>query len=83
MEDVAENKAKLDRYNELAMNYSDETADEMAQLQDTIDAQGLWDLDAQVEQAMDAFRCLLGDAKVEYAFGRREASRRALQTAPR
>ncbi len=46
MEGVAEKKAKLDRYNELAMNYSDETADEMAQLQDEIDAQNLWDLDS-------------------------------------
>jgi ATP-binding cassette ChvD family protein len=64
MEGVAEKKAKLDRYNELAMNYSDENADEMAKLQDEIDAQGLWDLDAQVEQAMDALRCPLGDAKV-------------------
>ena len=64
MEGVAEKKAKLDRYNELAMNYSDETADEMAKLQDEIDAQGLWDLDAQVEQAMDALRCPPGDAKV-------------------
>jgi ATP-binding cassette ChvD family protein len=64
MEGVAEKKAKLDRYNELAMNYSDETAEEMAQLQDEIDAQGLWDLDAQVEQAMDALRCPPGDAKV-------------------
>ncbi len=64
MEGVAEKKAKLDRYNELAMNYSDDTADEMAQLQDEIDAQGLWDLDAQVEQAMDALRCPPGEAKV-------------------
>jgi ATP-binding cassette ChvD family protein len=68
-EGVAEKKAKLDRYNELAMNYSDETADEMAQLQDTIDAQGLWDLDAQVEQAMDALRCPLGDAQVKTLSG--------------
>jgi energy-dependent translational throttle protein EttA len=65
MEGVAEKKAKLDRYNELAMNYSDETADEMAKLQDEIDAQGLWDLDAQVEQAMDALRCPPGDAQVK------------------
>ena len=64
MEGVAEKKAKLDRYNELAVNYSDETADEMAALQDEIDAQGLWDLDAQVEQAMDALRCPPGDANV-------------------
>src|SRR5262245_56481692 len=56
MEGVADKKAKLDRYNELAVNYSDETANEMARLQDEIDGQGLWDLDAQVEQAMDALR---------------------------
>jgi len=64
MEGVAEKKAKLDRYNEVAVNYSEETADEMAQLQDEIDAQDLWDLDAQVEQAMDALRCPPGDADV-------------------
>ena len=69
MEGVAEKKAKLDRYNELAVNYSDETADEMAQLQDEIDAQGLWDLDAQVEQAMDALRCPPGDADVKKLSG--------------
>ena len=50
-------KALLDRYNELAMNYSEETAEEMATLQDQIDAQNLWDLDTQVEQALDALRC--------------------------
>ena len=64
MEGVADKKAKLDRYNELAVNYSDETADEMAQLQDEIDAHNLWDLDTQVEQAMDALRCPPGDAEV-------------------
>jgi energy-dependent translational throttle protein EttA len=69
MEGVAEKKAKLDRYNELAMNYSDETADEMAKLQDEIDAQGLWDLDAQVEQAMDALRCPLGETQVKTLSG--------------
>ena len=69
MEGVAAKKAKLDRYNELAMNYSDETAEEMAQLQDEIDAQGLWDLDAQVEQAMDALRCPPGDADVKTLSG--------------
>ena len=57
MEGVCEKKAMLDRFNELAMNYSDETADEMAELQDRIDSQNLWDLDAQVEQALDALRC--------------------------
>jgi ATP-binding cassette ChvD family protein len=69
MEGVAGKKAKLDRYNELAMNYSDETAEEMAQLQDEIDAQGLWDLDAQVEQAMDALRCPPGDTDVKTLSG--------------
>jgi ATP-binding cassette ChvD family protein len=54
---VAAKKAILDRYNDLAMNYSDETADEMTELQDAIEAQGLWDLDAQVDQAMDALGC--------------------------
>src|SRR5215471_11117302 len=47
-------KAILDRYNELATNYSDETADEMTRLQDEIEAKGLWDLDSKVDQAMDA-----------------------------
>jgi energy-dependent translational throttle protein EttA len=69
MEGVAEQKAKLDHYNELAMNYSDENADEMAKLQDEIDAQGLWDLDAQVEQAMDALRCPPGEKQVKTLSG--------------
>ena len=69
MEGVAEKQDLLTRYNELAMNYSDETADEMAALQDQIDAQNLWDLDAQVEQAMDALRCPPGDASVENLSG--------------
>jgi ATP-binding cassette ChvD family protein len=69
MEGVAEKQALLLRYNELAMNYSDETAEEMASLQDQIDAQNLWDLDAQVEQAMDALRCPPGDASVEHLSG--------------
>ena len=64
MEGVAEKKAMVDRFNELAMNYSDETADEMASLQDQIDANDLWDLDAQVEQALDALRCPPSDADV-------------------
>jgi ATP-binding cassette ChvD family protein len=64
MEGVAEKKALLDRYNEIAANYSDETADEMAKLQDEIDAGNLWDLEAQVEQAMDALRCPPSDAAV-------------------
>ncbi len=69
MEGVAEKKAMLDRYNELAMNYSEDTADEMAQLQDIIDTQNLWDLDAQVEQAMDALRCPPADADVSKLSG--------------
>ena len=69
MEGVAEKQALLERYNELAMNYSDETAEEMAALQDQIDAQNLWDLDAQVEQAMDALRCPPSDASVENLSG--------------
>jgi sulfate-transporting ATPase len=64
MEGVAGKQALLDRYNELAMNYSDETADEMSQLQDQIDAQNLWDLDSQIEQAMDALRCPPADSEV-------------------
>jgi ATP-binding cassette ChvD family protein len=54
---VAGSKAILDRYNELAMNYSDETADEMTKLQDEIEAKGLWDLDSKVDQAMEALNC--------------------------
>ena len=64
MEGVAEKKAMVDRFNELAANYSDETADEMAALQDQIDALDLWDLDSQVEQALDALRCPPADADV-------------------
>ncbi len=66
---VKEKQAILDRYNELAMNYSDETADEMTRLQDEIEAQGLWDLDSQVEQAMDALGCPPDDADVETLSG--------------
>ncbi|WP_421925903.1 energy-dependent translational throttle protein EttA [Neoaquamicrobium sediminum] len=64
MEGVANKKAILDRYNELMMDYSDETADEAAKLQDVIDSQNLWDLDSQVEMAMEALRCPPGDADV-------------------
>jgi len=61
---VADKKAILDRYNEVAMNYSEETADEMAQLQDEIDSQNLWDLDAQIDISMEALRCPPDDADV-------------------
>src|SRR5436853_4577596 len=69
MEGVAPQKAILDRYNELAMNYSDETADEMTRLQDEIEAKGLWDLDSKVDLAMDALRCPPDDAAVEKLSG--------------
>ena len=64
MEGVAAKKALLDRYNEIAANYSDETADEMAKLQDQIDSKNLWDLDSQVDLAMDALRCPSDEADV-------------------
>ncbi|WP_425038110.1 energy-dependent translational throttle protein EttA [Primorskyibacter sp. S187A] len=82
---VAEKKAKLDRYNEVAMNYSDETADEMAQLQDEIDAQNLWDLDSQIDVAMEALRCPPDDADVTTLSGgekRRVALCKLLLEAP-
>ena len=74
---VAAKKAILDRYNELAMNYSDETADEMAQLQDQIDAENLWDLDSQIDVSMEALRCPPDDADVSTLSGG-EARRVAL-----
>jgi ATP-binding cassette ChvD family protein len=64
MEGVAPQKAIVDRYNELAVNYSDETADEMTKLQDEIEAKGLWDLDSKVDQAMEALRCPPDEADV-------------------
>lgn len=69
MEGVGEKKALVDRFNELAANYSEETADEMASLQDQIDAQNLWDLDSQVEQALDALRCPPGESDVSRLSG--------------
>ncbi len=69
MEGVAAKKALLDRYNEIAANYSDETADEMAKLQDQIDSKNLWDLDSQVDLAMDALRCPPDDADVNNLSG--------------
>ncbi|WP_428429329.1 energy-dependent translational throttle protein EttA [Pararhizobium sp.] len=64
MEGVADKTAILERYNELMMNYSDETAEEGSKLQDIIDGQNLWDLESQVEMAMEALRCPPGDADV-------------------
>lgn len=69
MEGVADKQAILDRYNELMMNYSDETADEGAKLQDIIDSQNLWDLESQVEMAMEALRCPPADADVTVLSG--------------
>ncbi|MBS8227166.1 energy-dependent translational throttle protein EttA [Vannielia litorea] len=85
MEGVAAKKGKLDRYNELAMNYSDETADEMAALQDEIDAQNLWDLDSQIDVAMEALRCPPDEAMPENLSGgerRRVALCKLLLEAP-
>src|SRR5438552_17360201 len=85
MEGVAPQKAILDRYNELAMNYSDETADEMTRLQDEIEAKGLWDLDSKIDQAMDALRCPPDDAEIDTLSGgekRRVALCRLLLEAP-
>ncbi len=85
MEGVAEKKEIVDRYNELMMNYSDETAEEGAKLQDIIDAQNLWDLDSQVEMAMEALRCPPGDAGVDNLSGgekRRVALTRLLLSQP-
>jgi len=82
---VAEKKGKLDRFNELAMNYSDETADEMANLQDEIDANNLWDLDSQIDVAMEALRCPPDEADVTSLSGgekRRVALCKLLLEAP-
>ncbi len=65
MEGVADKTAILNRYNELMMNYSDETADEGAKLQDIIDSQNLWDLEQQVEMAMSALACPPGDLPID------------------
>ena len=82
---VASKKAVLDRYNELAMNYSDETADEMAELQDKIDAENLWDLESQIDVSMEALRCPEDDADVKTLSGgerRRVALCKLLLEAP-
>jgi len=85
MEGVASKKALIDRYNEIAANYSDETADEMSKLQDEIDSKNLWDLDSQVDLAMDALRCPPDDADVSKLSGgerRRVALCKLLLDAP-
>ena len=82
---VAAKKALVDRYNEIASNYTDETADEMSGLQDEIEAKGLWDLDSQIDQAMDSLGCPDGAAEVSTLSGgerRRVALCRLLLDAP-
>jgi len=82
---VKEKQDIIERYNELMMNYSDETAEEGARLQDQIDAENLWDLDSQVEMAMEALRCPPADAAVENLSGgekRRVALCQLLLSAP-
>jgi ATP-binding cassette ChvD family protein len=69
MEGVAHKKAILDRYNELMMNYSDDVAEEASKLQDQIDSQNLWDLESQVEMAMEALRCPPPDASIDNLSG--------------
>ena len=69
MEGVAAKKAILDEYNALMADYSDENAEKAAVLQDKIDAQNLWDLESQVEQAMDAMRCPPGDVMIDNLSG--------------
>jgi ATP-binding cassette ChvD family protein len=64
MEGVAKKTAIIERYNELMMNYSDETAEESARLQDEMDRLNLWDLEQQVEMAMEALGCPAKDADV-------------------
>ncbi|PBC03337.1 energy-dependent translational throttle protein EttA [Mesorhizobium sp. WSM3860] len=64
MDGVARKTAIIERYNELMMNYSDETADESAKLQDEMDRLNLWDLEQQVEMAMDALQCPPADSEV-------------------
>ena len=82
---VAATKALLSRFNELAANYSEETADEFARLQDQIDAADAWSLDTQLEYAMDALRLPPADADVTKLSGgerRRVALCRLLLAAP-
>src|SRR3954447_11349837 len=82
---VREIRDLLDRFNELSMNYSDETADEFARLQDRIDAADAWSLDTTIDTAMDALRLPPGDAEVTNLSGgerRRVALCRLLLSAP-
>ena len=85
MDGLADKQAILDRYNALAAEWSEEIADEMAALQDQIDAENLWELDRTIEIAMDALRCPPGDADVTKLSGgerRRVALARLLLEKP-
>jgi energy-dependent translational throttle protein EttA len=82
---VRELRSLLDRFNELAANYSEDTADEFARLQDRIDAADAWNLDSQLDHAMDALRLPPSDADVSTLSGgerRRVALCRLLLAAP-
>jgi sulfate-transporting ATPase len=82
---MAEIRALLDRFTELSMNYSEETADEMGRVQEQIDAVDGWNLDTTLEVAMDALRCPPADADVSTLSGgerRRVALCRLLLSAP-
>ena len=88
-EGLGQIKVKLDRYNEIAelmaTDYSDELMEEMGRLQEDIDHADAWDLDSQLEQAMDALRCPPGDAEVSVLSGgerRRVALCRLLLSKP-
>ena len=85
MDGVAEIKALLDRFNELSMNYSDEHADEFAEIQAKLDAVDGWNLETNIDYAMDALRCPPGDADVTTLSGgerRRVALCRLLLSQP-
>ena len=66
---LKDQKDLLDRYNELAVNYSDENADELAELQNKIESKDLWDLDSKVNQALEALRCPESDKTVSNLSG--------------
>src|SRR5690606_6250227 len=85
MDGAADKKAILDRYNELCMDYENADPDEMAKLQDQIDAQDLWDLDRNVEMTMQALNCPPADGGVEHLSGgekRRVALARLITSEP-
>ena len=86
---VAEKKAKVDRFNQIAVemaeNYTDELMEEMTTLQDSIDSENLWDLDAQIDVSMEALRCPPDDADIKNLSGgekRRVALCKLLLEAP-